>query len=235
MVKRSAVKRVVTRPRSGQRGAAVFIVVMVLTLLTAVGIFAVRSAAMADAAAGYDREGAQAALVAQYGITATAAFMATGSANTFIKSLGDSGMYDPPVIPKPAQCESNGLPPWPSGTPPTAPRATCLRFDMPTLQTNLLGAAGPTFFAPPNVGSVANSTSSLNANETTNATFVVELTEGGDTGGAAPGGGTPVQITLTAVSQVRPAAACAAGLPMTTAGQQVMRAMITAVRIKSTK
>ncbi len=36
---------------------------MVLTLLTAVGLFAVRSSSMADLAAGYDREGAQASLV----------------------------------------------------------------------------------------------------------------------------------------------------------------------------
>ena len=228
-------KRVVTGSRRGQRGAAVFIVVMVLTLLTAVGIFAVRSAAMADAAAGYDREGAQAALIAQYGITATAALMASGSANTFITALNDSGIIESPPNPKPDQCESNGLPPWPGGIVPPPPRQTCLRFDMLRLQTNLLGAAGPTFFAPPNVGSVANSTSSLNANETTNATFVVELTEGGDTGGLMPGGGTPVQITLTAISQVRPAAACAAALPMTTAGQQVMRAMLTAVSTKRSK
>ena len=228
MVRPINVERVAARARSDQRGAAVFIVVMVLTLLTAVGIFAVRSAAMADAAAGYDREGAQAALIAQYGITATTAFMGSGSSNTFIQSLVDSGIYDAPI---PAYCESNGIPPWPGGTPPTAPRPTCLRFDMPTLQTNLLGVGGPTFFAPPNaVGSPASGTSSLNANETTNATFVVELTEGGATGALMPGGGTPVLITLTAISQVRPAAVCAAGLPMTTAGQQVMRAMISAVR-----
>ena len=223
-------ERATTGARGGQRGAAVFIVVMVLTLLTAVGIFAVRSAAMADAAAGYDREGAQAALIAQYGVTATTAFMGSGSSTTFIQALGNSGIYDDPF---PAYCESNGSPPWPGHIPPPPPRATCLRFDMPTLQTNLLGVGGPTFFAPPNaVGSPASGTSSLNANETTNATFVVELTEGGATGALMPGGGPQVLITLTAISQVRPAAVCAAGQPMTTAGQQVMRAMISAVGIK---
>src|SRR5882724_2064680 len=91
----------------GQRGAAVFIVVMVLTLLTAVGIFAVRSASLADTAAGFDREGAQASLIAEYGVSATSAYMGTGVASTLITT-----MAKPPAGYITPFCESNGrLPP----------------------------------------------------------------------------------------------------------------------------
>src|SRR5450432_3491950 len=78
------------RNLQAQRGAAVFIVVMVLTLLTAVGIFAVRSASLADVAAGYDREAAQASLIAQYATTATAAYLATPAANAIIANMQPS-------------------------------------------------------------------------------------------------------------------------------------------------
>lgn len=53
------------RPR--QRGAAIFIVVMVVTLLTAVGVFAARSASLVDAASGYSRLALQSQYVAEYG------------------------------------------------------------------------------------------------------------------------------------------------------------------------
>src|SRR5688572_24601151 len=42
--------------RRGERGAAVFIVVMAVVLLTGIGVFAVRTASMVDVAAGYDRQ-----------------------------------------------------------------------------------------------------------------------------------------------------------------------------------
>ena len=217
------------RARAGERGAAVFIVVMVLTLLTAVGIFAVRSASLADMAAGYDREGAQAALVAQYAIVTTTANMATASADLFLAKLNESVNSANPTF-----CESNGLPPWPGGTPPAAPRPPCLRLEMKDLSASLVSSGGSGLFAPPNLGtSVTDSTSSLNPNETTNASFVVEFTDGANTGELKKGGGKPTMVTLTAISQVRPAAACAAGLPMSTSGEQVMRAMITAQKAPS--
>ena len=206
-----------------ERGAAVFIVVMVLTLLTAVGIFAVRSASLADMAAGYDREGSQAALVAQYGITATTANLARDAMADLIIGRLTASITSP----NPQYCESNGLPPW--ATPPPAPRPPCFKLYMSDLQDTLVAGGGSALFAPANLaGAVVGATSSLNPNETTNATFVVEITESARTGGLKEGGGTPTLMTLTAISQVNSAAACAAGLPVTTAGQQVMRAMITA-------
>ena len=212
--------------RRQQRGAAVFIVVMVLTLLTAVGIWAVRAASMADMAAGFDREGSQAGLIAQYGITSTTAFLAAPSGDAFLTRLRDSGKS---TTLGPDYCESSGLPPYPGGVAPVAARNNCLKLDIETIKSVFVAGGGSPLFAPTNQGSgIANVSSSLNVNETTNATFVVELTEGTLTGESKSGGGAQTMVTITAISQVRPAAACAAGLPMTSAGQQVMRAMITA-------
>lgn len=210
--------------RQGERGAAVFIVVMVLTLLTAMGVFAVRSASLADQAAGYDREGAQASLVAQYAVTATAAYMASGVSGVILDRLELSKTEAAPPI-----CESNFL----SSTAQAAtPRPPCYRLNMSDLQTSFTAASSESLFAPSNLpSSVGNQTSSLNVNETVNATFVVEITEAAKTGVPTPGylaGSTPVMMTLTAISQVRPMAACNAGTSAPTAGQQAMRAMITA-------
>jgi PilX N-terminal len=206
--------------RQAERGAAVFIVVMVLTLLTAVGLFAVRSASMADLAAGYDREGSQAALVAEYAITASAAYLANDPSTVL---LG----YKASITNSPQPCQSNALP----GTfPAPSPRPGCYRLELAEVQTSFGKMSAETVFAPANLtGSATGATSSLNANETTNATFVVEVTDAAKTGVPAEGDDAKVStvvMTLTAISQVRPAAACAASLSAPAAGQQVMRAMI---------
>jgi hypothetical protein len=69
--------------RSRQRGAAVFIVVMVITLLTAVGIFAARSASLVDVASGYNRQSLQTQYVADYGVLLTAAELSTDAASAY--------------------------------------------------------------------------------------------------------------------------------------------------------
>jgi hypothetical protein len=203
-----------------QRGAAVFIVVMVLSLLTAVGLFAVRSASLADLAAGYDREGAQASLVAEYAITASAAYLANDPSTVILGYTASTDL-------KPQPCQSNALP---GSYPQPAPRPGCYRLELAEVQSSFVRSSGATVFAPPNLpGSVTDSTSSLNANETTNATFVVEVTDVAKIGVPAQGDSAAVSLvtmTLTAISQVRPAAACAASLSAPAAGQQVMRAMI---------
>lgn len=61
------------RSRRSQRGAAVFLVILVITLLGAMGVFASRAAGLTEAAAGYDRGGEQAEYLAQYGAMLVAA------------------------------------------------------------------------------------------------------------------------------------------------------------------
>lgn len=210
--------------RQAERGAAVFIVVMVLTLLTAVGIFAVRSSSLADVAAGYDREGAQAALVAQYAVTASAAYLANPAiSGTLLAAYADTVKNLKANAP---QCQSNALPaPIPLGSPSPG----CAKLDSNDIQTSVSKTAGAFVFAPTNQSGGPGTTSSLNANETTNAFFVVEITEVAKTGVPSPGSSTsPVMMNITAMAQVRPTDACVNGTTAPAAGQQVMRAMITA-------
>ena len=211
--------------RQAQRGAAVFIVVMVLTLLTAVGIVAVRATSLADAAAGFDREGAQAALIAQYGITATTAYMASVSGGAILNqfTLSETQTSPPPPV-----CESNLL----SASDSTKiPRPGCYRFQMAQLDASFMQDSNETSFAPTNQTGPAGSTSSLTPNESTNATYAVELTEGAKTGVSIhgnPTSDTAVMLVLTSIAQVRPTAAAALNVCTASQGQQVMRAMITA-------
>ena len=205
--------------RRGQRGAAVFIVMMVLALLTAVGMFAVRSASLADVAAGYDREGAQAGLVAEYAITASAAYLANDPSTVINGYLASTD-------PTPQPCQSNALPgPYPQ----PKPRPGCYRLELAEVQTSFVKTSGETVFAARNLtDSATGSNSSLNASETTSAAWVVEVTDLTKTGASAVGDPAPlITMTLTAIAQVRPAAACdAATRRSPTAGQQVMRAII---------
>lgn len=61
------------RARRGERGAAVFIVVMVIVLLTAIGIVAAQSASLVDQASGYSRQALQTYYLTDYaGRVATA-------------------------------------------------------------------------------------------------------------------------------------------------------------------
>lgn len=54
--------------RSAERGAAVFVVVLVITLLSALGLFAVRSAVAANASAGNTRQMTQVHYVTEYAV-----------------------------------------------------------------------------------------------------------------------------------------------------------------------
>lgn len=208
-----------------ERGAAVFLVVLILTLITALGVFALRSASLADVAAGFDREGAQAALIAQYGITATAAYVGTGVSDTIIskmKSPPDAGYIMP-------ACESNG---YPMGLPPRSPPMRCFRLRQDVLEQSFTNSSNEVVFAPSNKNLLGH-TSSLNVNETTDAAFSVEMTDISTTGMPLTGSGedwVQYQVTLTSLAQVRPVLACAGtGTPTTipNAAQTVVRSVIT--------
>jgi hypothetical protein len=66
------------RARREQRGAALFLVVMVITILSAIGLFAMRSASLVDVATGYNRQGVQAAFLADFAARGAATFMGRG-------------------------------------------------------------------------------------------------------------------------------------------------------------
>jgi hypothetical protein len=191
------------RRLQAQRGAAVFIVVMVLTLLTAVGIFAVRSSSLADLASGYDREAAQASLVAEYATVATASYLATAAGSTVITNLTPSLF-----------CQSNSnvgkisLP--------------CFKMMSQQIEASTLLAGNENLFE--------TSSPSLNVNGKTDADFLIELTDPGGSGDLGHGDPrAPAQVTATAIAQVRQAGVCVNGVGVTwNAGQQVTRSFISA-------
>jgi len=54
---------------------AVFLVVLVLTMVTAIGIFSMRSASLVDLASGFNRQNIQATLIAEYGARSAATWL----------------------------------------------------------------------------------------------------------------------------------------------------------------
>ena len=75
------------RRRRAQRGAAVFVVVMAVTMLTAVGLFAAHSATLVDQAAGYDRLANQTQQLAEYATLASAAELGSGTAEAYVTMM----------------------------------------------------------------------------------------------------------------------------------------------------
>jgi hypothetical protein len=71
------------RGRQDERGAAVFIVVMVVTLLTAVGIFAAHSASLVDMASGYSRQNLQTEYVTDFGVMLTSHELSTQAVSAY--------------------------------------------------------------------------------------------------------------------------------------------------------
>ncbi len=63
-------------PRIRQRGAAIFVVMLVMALLSALGLFAVRSASLTDLASGYNRQLTQTHYVADYAVSTLAGDLA---------------------------------------------------------------------------------------------------------------------------------------------------------------
>ena len=73
--------------RSRQRGATLFVVVLVITLLMGIGGFAARSAHVAVAASGSERQMTQARYVAEYGLTFATAKLSNGGAQRYLQMM----------------------------------------------------------------------------------------------------------------------------------------------------
>jgi hypothetical protein len=78
-----------------QRGAALFVVVMVITLLTAVGLFAARSTSLVDAATGYARQAAQSVALADYGVQLVASELGQGRAQRVFQLMDLRNQFCP--------------------------------------------------------------------------------------------------------------------------------------------
>ena len=75
------------RTRQAQRGIAIFVVVLVLTVLSAVGMFAAHIAGLNQRASGYAKQGSQTSYVAQYGVDAITNEMGPGKAKMYLDEM----------------------------------------------------------------------------------------------------------------------------------------------------
>jgi hypothetical protein len=95
----NTIRRHTRRTRSkihrDERGAALFVVVMVITLLTAVGVFAARSTSLVDAATGYGRQASQTLALADYGAKLVASELGEGRASRVFQLMDLQNQYCP--------------------------------------------------------------------------------------------------------------------------------------------
>jgi len=205
--------------RANERGAAVFVVVMVLTMLTAIGVFAMRASSMSNAASGYDRQNTQNHYVGEFGLLSAVAELSTTRRSAYVEKMG-KGME--------TCAAAKGITNVGSGIPCYHLYANDVAR---TVKSNFSGRA---LFEVPSGSGSALVPGSLGPTPL-DGDFVVEMTDPGPVG--LPVAGTDVggsaakfrylQVTLTSVGQVRPAgdpAACNAGAVV--AGNETGRAFV---------
>jgi len=186
---------------------------MVTTLITAIGVFAVRAISQIDQAAGYSRQAAQTIAVAELGTSATLAQLGTGTAGTYVNQM----------VTSPETCSANG----------SLGAAPCYKLFRSELDAQTMSLRSETLFAPTS----STDTGSFGPTADMVGDFVVEMTDPGPTGrpvaGTDLGGvGTSfkyVKLSLTTTAQVRPVGdateTCNAGVS-SVASKQALRARV---------
>jgi hypothetical protein len=188
--------------RRNQRGAAVFVVVMVLTLLTAVGVFAIRAASLGSSAVGYERQNTQNHYVGEYGMLSVITELSTTRRSAYVDQMT-----------KPNSVSGTNDKCWATkdlSNPGAGVFVPCYRVYAHEVQNVLpngrqlfdpSSADGGTLLTPGSLGPVP-----------LDGDFVVEMTDLGPVGAPVAGtdvGGTGprfryLQVTLTSMGQVRP-------------------------------
>jgi hypothetical protein len=175
--------------RIRERGVAIFIVVMVLTMLSAIGVFAMKAASLATQSSGYDRQSTQNHLAAEYGMLA---------ATTELGSSRSKGHVDR-LLSGTDTCAANRNVVVDAGV------LACYHLYAKDIQQNiavpLFDPAGGEPIVPGSLGP-----------KMLDGDFDVEITDPGPVGVLVPGddlGKTKsryMEVTLTATGQVRPIA-----------------------------
>jgi hypothetical protein len=207
-----AVKRY--QARKSQRGTTVVVVVMVTTLITAIGVFAVRNASQIDQAVGYSRQSSQTIALAELGTSAAISEFGANKAAAYVAQM----------VNQPETCIANSI--LPAGTP-------CARL----FRSDIEASTKDTLLEPTVGGS---ETGSLGPSGAMMGDLYVEVTERHPTGrpiaGTDLGGTGPelkyAKVTLTTTAQIRPTAPtgsndnlCNAGVAAV-AAKKVMRARV---------
>jgi hypothetical protein len=183
------------RSHQGERGAAVFIVILVVTLLTAVGVYAARTATLVDVAAGNARQALQTQYVAEYGAIVATTELGNGTATEYVTKMGRAS----------DDCRATqNVDESVAGAPPCF---KMYRSELSQQTTNPLFATADAT-SPGSLGGPVTVTGATAFGLQGN--FVVELTD--PTSSATPIAGTPaggsfyfLQVTLTSIGQVLPA------------------------------
>jgi len=184
------------RRRASERGAAIFVVVMAITMLAAIGVFSIRAASLAAAASGYDRQNTQNHYVGEYGLLGAVAELSTGRRNAYVDKLG-KGVET---------CSAARGVTNPGGTVP------CYHLYANDVQQAVASTfSGLPLFQPATTSGSTVTPGSLGP-APLDGDFVVEITDPGPVGmpvaGSDLGGTGPkfryLQVTLTSTGQVRP-------------------------------
>jgi hypothetical protein len=197
--------------RGSERGVAVFVVVMAITLLTAVGLFTAHSAMMVDQAAGYVRLARQTQYLGEYGVLTTAAELGGGAADDYVLKLEQS------TGSATVRCAANqGL----AG-------AQCFKFFTSELEGRTMAVSGSKLLE----ATAGDGTpGSFGRNATTVGEMVIELTElapvDRPVAGTELGKAAYRKVTATATAQIRSSNLACSNQVTTTIGQQSMRAQL---------
>jgi hypothetical protein len=139
--------------RARERGATLFVVVLVMTLLLGIGTFAARAAHLATAASGSERQMTQARYVAEYGLGFATAKLSNGGAQSYL------GRLRSPAVAELCACQTAAT-----------PQRTCYRM----LETDIQNDLGTAFnVCDKTNGLVPGSMGMANVE----CDFVVELTD----------------------------------------------------------
>ncbi len=176
--------RVKRARRAGERGAAIFVVVLVITMLTAIGVYAARSASLSTSASGHARQMTQTHYLTEYAM---------------VLGLSALSVDLAPIVNRMQQ-----QPDMSCYAAATAVGARCVRLFPPSLQAKLTPNGklleAPTASAPGSLGRAALDSS-----------FAVELSDGTFTSPAQGYDRSPTSsaafrfftITVTGVGQIR--------------------------------
>jgi hypothetical protein len=197
--------------RKSERGTTVMVVVLATTLITAIGVYAVRNAGQVDMAVGYSRQAAQTTAVAELGTTAALAQIAVNGARFYLDKMdGDIDCSANPSKTQAADMQSV---------------TTCYPLSQGELER---ASAEPLFKA---AAKLSGETGSFGPYSDVRGAVGVELTEKHKTNnpvkGEKQGSATYYDVTMTTTGKVRPPSStadeCADGAAETTV-KKVVRA-----------
>lgn len=177
------------RLRRRQRGSTVLIVVMVTTLITGIGVFALRNMSQMDQAVGFARQSGQATALVELGTSAALSQIVASGIDYAGKMSGAN------------KCLANG--PYISD-----PKSTCYRLGQDEIERTTFASGGVTLLQAPN-SSDSGSFGPYSGTET-NDVVSVELTDKFATSTSqvgAPQGSGYYDVTVTGTATIRPTSA----------------------------